>query len=77
MALAEGERLVGTFEGAVEGVIIGAERGAGGFGYDALFVPEGFEETFAELPAATKNQLSHRARALAELVAFLGSAPGF
>lgn len=62
----EGRRLA-AFHGSVEGLIIDSERGAGGFGYDALFVPEGFTETFAELGAETKNSLSHRARALEEL----------
>ncbi len=71
MALAENDRLVGTFEGAVEGEIIAHERGAGGFGYDPLFIPTGHHQTFAELPATMKNQLSHRARALSHVIAFL------
>lgn len=64
MAIAHAGRLVGTCEGAVEGFILNEPRGTGGFGYDPLFVPEGFSETFAELPSATKNGLSHRGRAL-------------
>ena len=71
MVLAEGARVLGTFNGAVEGIIVNEEKGAGGFGYDALFVPEGHCETFGQLPAAVKNQLSHRARALAGVVEFL------
>ena len=71
MALAEHGAVLGTFDGAVEGIIINQEKGGGGFGYDALFVPEGCCETFGELSAETKNQLSHRARALAKLAAFL------
>ncbi len=71
LALAADGALCATFDGAVEGVIINAERGEGGFGYDALFVPAGYCETFAQLPAAVKNQLSHRARALAKALAFL------
>lgn len=55
----------GSWSGSVEGKIIGQERGNGGFGYDPLFLPEGYEQTFAELPAHVKNQLSHRARATA------------
>jgi XTP/dITP diphosphohydrolase len=60
------------FEGACEGRIDFAPRGKGGFGYDPLFVPEGFEQSFAELGEDIKNQLSHRARALAALKAALG-----
>jgi XTP/dITP diphosphohydrolase len=75
MVLAAGQEVLRTFEGSVEGAIVGKERGAGGFGYDALFIPEGFTETFGELPAATKNSLSHRARALAKAAAFLATLP--
>ncbi len=64
LVLAENGTVRATFDGTVEGLIINAERGEGGFGYDALFVPEGYCETFAQLPAATKNTLSHRARAM-------------
>lgn len=75
MALAENSAVRGEFTGAIEGHIIGEERGAGGFGYDSLFIPDGFEHTFGELPGETKNQLSHRARALAAVVAFLSATP--
>ena len=71
MVLAEGDTIRGTFEGSVEGVIVRAGRGDGGFGYDSLFVPDGHTETFAQLPPAVKNALSHRARALAQVVSFL------
>lgn len=71
MALAQNGRILRTFSGAVEGRVILDERGTGGFGYDALFVPDGFEQTFGELPAETKNGLSHRARALAQVIAWL------
>jgi len=71
IAVAEAGTVLATFSGAVEGIIVNEEKGAGGFGYDALFVPEGFCETFGQLPATTKNQLSHRARALAGASAFL------
>jgi XTP/dITP diphosphohydrolase len=73
MALAERGVILGSFDGAVEGIVINEEKGAGGFGYDALFVPTGFCETFGQLPAETKNQLSHRARALAKVAAFLAA----
>ncbi|MGB7768128.1 MAG: non-canonical purine NTP pyrophosphatase [Verrucomicrobiia bacterium] len=56
-----------TFDGVCEGRIIFAPRGKNGFGYDPLFVPAGFEQTFAELGDEVKNQLSHRAQALAKL----------
>ena len=55
------------FEGACEGRIGFAPRGQGGFGYDPLFVPDGYDQTFAELGEATKNRLSHRSKALALL----------
>jgi XTP/dITP diphosphohydrolase len=72
IALARGGEVLAHFSGAVEGVIIQSEQGAGGFGYDPLFVPEGFGETFAELGAETKNRLSHRGRALAGLKSWPG-----
>ncbi len=59
------------FEGVCEGRIGLIPKGPGGFGYDPLFVPTGFEQTFAELGEATKNRLSHRSRALAALAARL------
>ena len=72
IALARGGEVLAHFSGAVEGVIIQSEQGAGVFGYDPLFVPEGFGETFAELGAETKNRLSHRGRALAGLKSWPG-----
>jgi XTP/dITP diphosphohydrolase len=71
LVLAQDGATLGTFDGAVEGVIINSERGEGGFGYDALFVPTGHCETFAQLPAEVKNRESHRARALAKAHEFL------
>ena len=55
------------FEGVCEGVLLTAPRGAGGFGYDPLFMPDGRPQTFAELEPSVKNEISHRARALALL----------
>lgn len=59
------------FEGIVEGHIIDHESGSEGFGYDPLFVPEGFDRTFAEMSAEEKNAVSHRGRAVRKLVAYL------
>ena len=58
-------------EGIVRGEIATEERGDGGFGYDPLFVPEGYDKTFAELPAEIKNSISHRARAIQALCGIL------
>lgn len=71
MVLAKDGVAVANFSGAVEGRIIDQLRGAGGFGYDPLFIPDGYEATFAELGTDVKNQLSHRARALTQVVAWL------
>ncbi|MEM6299699.1 MAG: non-canonical purine NTP diphosphatase [Bacteroidota bacterium] len=59
------------FEGIVRGKIISERRGEGGFGYDPAFIPEGYEETFAEMPLELKNKISHRALAVQKLVDFL------
>ena len=67
MALARPGEEPLTVEGICKGTIIDELRGEHSFGYDALFVPDGFSETFAELPAETKNKISHRANALAEV----------
>jgi XTP/dITP diphosphohydrolase len=67
LALARGGKMVGIFDGIVKGHIIDSPRGENGFGYDPVFVPLGHRETFAELGDAVKNQISHRAAAIAEL----------
>lgn len=59
------------FEGIVNGQVIDKRKGTNGFGYDSIFIPEGYEETFAELPAVTKNAISHRGKAMAKLHEFL------
>lgn len=59
------------FEGIVEGNIIFEKRGTNGFGYDPVFVPEGFDKTFAEMTLPEKSALSHRGRAFANLVGYL------
>lgn len=58
------------FEGIVEGEITREERGEGGFGYDPMFQPEGYEQTFSELSPEEKNSISHRGRAVTALAAF-------
>ena len=67
LALAQGGRILETFHGVVEGTIVTAPRGRAGFGYDPIFQPQGFEQTFAELSPAQKNRISHRARAIRSL----------
>ena len=59
------------FEGIVRGTITTARRGTGGFGYDPVFVPDGYTQTFAEMGSARKNQISHRAEAVRKLCRFL------
>jgi XTP/dITP diphosphohydrolase len=61
------------FEGVVNGVITEKASGLSGFGYDPVFVPDGFDETFAEMSAVQKNEISHRGRAMRALVDFLKS----
>jgi len=59
------------FEGSVEGEIIDQPRGCEGFGYDPVFVPKGYGQTFAEMAAEQKNSISHRGRAVEKLKDFL------
>ncbi len=75
LALARKGEVLGVFEGVVEGQIADQSRGSGGFGYDPIFVLNGFQRTFGELKSAEKNQLSHRARALEKLRVFLNTPP--
>ncbi len=63
------------FEGEVRGRITESPRGHAGFGYDPVFVPSGHTQTFAEMPSAVKNTLSHRARAVARLAEYLKGVP--
>ena len=67
VALARNGDLLGTFEGIVEGRIANKARGDAGFGYDPIFIPDGFEQTFGELPTEVKNTISHRAKAIRAL----------
>ena len=67
IALARNGNVLGTFEGVIEGIIVDPPRGTGGFGYDPVFQPVGFEQTFAEMSPELKNKISHRAQAIAAL----------
>ena len=73
MVLASKGELLGSFDGMTEGKVILEERGYEGFGYDSLFIPVGYAETFGELQPEIKNSLSHRGRALAKVLEFLRS----
>lgn len=59
------------FEGRCDGAITTEAHGEGGFGYDPVFMPDGFETTFAEMPAEQKNSISHRGRATQKLIDYL------
>lgn len=73
IALIEGERVIGVYHGAVEGVLLQDERGTGGFGYDPLFYCPAFGCTFGEATAEQKFSLSHRGQALRAMLALLQS----
>jgi len=74
LALARDGRVLALCEGSVAGQIVTHARGSAGFGYDPLFQPNGFSKTFGELPAATKNAISHRGRAVTKMKQFLRGA---
>ena len=65
--LAQNGKLLGVFEGFVEGKIVDPPRGSSGFGYDPIFEPKGFDQTFAEMTPESKNKISHRGQAIAAL----------
>ena len=73
MVLASQGELLGSFGGIVKGKVLLEERGESGFGYDSIFIPRGYTETFGELQSEIKNSLSHRGRALAKVLEFLRS----
>ena len=71
IAIALNGEVIDTFEGEVRGKILTGERGEGGFGYDPLFVPDGYEQTFGEMPQELKNRISHRAAAFRKAMEFI------
>ena len=71
IAIAWNGEVIETFEGEVRGVIAAAPSGSNGFGYDPVFIPDGYEQSFAELPPEVKNRISHRANAFAKAQAFV------
>jgi XTP/dITP diphosphohydrolase len=73
MVIASQGEMLGSFTGTVKGRVILEERGSSGFGYDSIFIPLGYTETFGELQPEIKNSLSHRGRALAKVLEFLRS----
>jgi XTP/dITP diphosphohydrolase len=73
IVLASQGELLGSFAGVIHGKVILEERGQSGFGYDSMFIPQGYTETFGELQSEIKNSLSHRGRALAKALEFLRS----
>ena len=73
MVLAQDGEVLTSFDGAVEGRMLSELYGEGGFGYDPLFVPDGYDQTFSQLSEGIKNQLSHRAVAMQKVVAWLAA----
>lgn len=71
ISLAHSGDFIASFRGEVSGVIIDAPRGTHGFGYDPVFVPDGYDKTFSELGAEIKDKISHRAKALAKTADFI------
>lgn len=76
ICLYSGKEIQHYFKGICEGTIVEKERGENGFGYDPLFLPEGFTKTFAEMNDKEKNSVSHRCRALQKLKEFIAGSSG-
>lgn len=75
LVLAKGGRIRGVFQGIVDGAILTQCQGEGGFGYDSLFVPDGYSDSFGVLSSEVKNAMSHRARALEAFLQWLVATP--
>lgn len=73
LTVVKGDEKLAVFDGSCEGILANEEKGEGGFGYDSLFIPDGYCETFGQLPAEVKNGMSHRGRALAKFSEWLES----
>lgn len=73
IVVAQDGQVLGEFDGTVEGTILTQEQGEGGFGYDPLFVPNGYTDSFGVLPGEVKNQLSHRGVALRKFIEWANS----
>ncbi len=71
LVLARPEGNCVSFEGRVDGQIAATKQGGGGFGFDPVFIPDGYDQTFAQLGDEVKNKISHRGKALEKLTAFL------
>lgn len=71
IAIAINGEVIETFEGEIKGVIVDAPRGAEGFGYDPVFLPDGYEQTFGEMGQELKNSISHRANAFKAAMEFV------
>ncbi len=72
ISLVENGRIV-NFEGSIRGKILNEKKGAKGFGYDPIFQPDGYEQTFAEMTMQEKNKISHRGRAIEKLINYLST----
>ena len=75
LVLAQAGEVLGSFDGTCEGVISLSAKGTNGFGYDPLFIPQGYARTFGQLTDKTKSHLSHRAHALKKFVTWCKENP--
>lgn len=71
IAFLDSKQEITLFKGIVEGVITMEPMGSGGFGYDPIFIPDGFDQTFGQLPDVIKNKISHRAESIKKFISYL------